>query len=251
MTIEKDLHSVYVDNELPPAYISKYEALVQSDPTCAAEQKKVKRIHALLQEDSKDITLDDDFLEASFARLQTKMKYHQTMTQANSGESRPKVYQFAKWGLSFAAAAAVFAFIFTPVYLRSASNANSTAISAIQNTKLKPIAQHDIAVDGNLDRSILSSIALHDEEPLRADSPAIQGASMASTAGTPVHGRRTRPQTIELNDSLTAIDVFRPDFANADKGFSIRISVSPIHDVRGENEMIIQMPGIVQTTAGR
>ncbi len=251
MAIEKDLHSVYVDNELPPAYIDKYEALVASDAACTADQKKVKRLHALLQEDARDITVDDAFLEASFARLQTKMKYHQTMAQANAEENRPKVYQFAKWGFSFAAAAAVFALIFTPVYIRSASGASNTTISAIQNTKLKPIAQHDIAVDGNIDRSALSSIALHNGENLRAEPEAIQGASMTSTAATQPYSRRSRSQAIELNDSLTSIDVFRPASANADNGLSIRISISPIHDVRGEDEMLIQMPSIVQTAANR
>ncbi len=249
MAIEKDLHSVYIDNELPPAYIGKYEGLVESDSVSAADQNKVKKLHALLQEDAKDITVDDAFLEASFARLQTKMKYHQTMAQVHSEENKPKVYQFAKWGLSFAAAAAVFALIFTPVYIRSASGTNNTAIRAIQNTKLKPIAQHDISVNGNIDRTVLSSLALHDQKTVQTETSAIQGASMASTA-TPVRRRRPRPQAIELHDSLTAIDVFRPASTNTE-GLSIRISVSPMHDVQGEDEMVIQLPNIVQATAGR
>ena len=52
MAIEKDLHSVYIDNELPPAYIGKYEGLVESDSASAADQNKVKKLHALLQENT-------------------------------------------------------------------------------------------------------------------------------------------------------------------------------------------------------
>ncbi|MBQ7159905.1 MAG: hypothetical protein IJS09_10875 [Treponema sp.] len=235
--IEKDLHSVYIDNELPPAYIDKYEALVQSDAESAAEQSKMKKLHALMQEDAKDITVDDAFLEASFARLQTKMKYHQTMAQVNADENKPKIYQFARWGVSFAAAAAVFALIFTPVYLRSTNKSPAAAVSAIANTKLKPLAQNDIAVDGNIDRAALSSIAVN--------SSAIQGATMTSTATN----QRTR--AIELNDSLTSIDVFRPASASSENGLSIRIQISPMHDIRGEEEIIIPLPNISRQVQDR
>lgn len=238
--IEKDLHSVYIDNELPPAYLDKYESLVKSDSTCAAELEKMKTLHTVLQEDSRDIQLDDAFLEASFERLQTKMRYRKTMAQTENAQ--PKIYQFAKWGGAIVAAAAVFAMVFTPAYLRTASAGKHTEISAIKNTKLKPIAQNDIAVDGNIDRTMLSSIAVN-------DSAAIQGATVTSMAASPRNASRS--QTIALNDSLTSIDVFRPASASADNGLSIRISISPIHDVRGEEELIIPMPTIAQPAAHR
>lgn len=232
--IEKDLHSVYIDNELPPAYIDKYESLVKADAECAAEQSKMKHLHDLLREDAADITVDDTFLEESFARLQTKMKYHKTVSQTEA--AKPKVYQFTKWGISFAAAAAVFALVFTPMYLRSTAKNQTATVSAIANTKIKPIAQNDITVDGNLDRSALSSIAVN-------GSP-IQGATMTSTASP-------RTRAIELNDSLTSIDVFRPASANADNGLSIRIQISPMHDMRGEEEVVIPLPDISRKVRDR
>jgi hypothetical protein len=55
MAIEKDLHSVYIDNELPPAYIGKYEALVESDSASAADQNKVKKLHETQEIDVRPI----------------------------------------------------------------------------------------------------------------------------------------------------------------------------------------------------
>ncbi|MBQ6780743.1 MAG: hypothetical protein IJP62_05865 [Treponema sp.] len=238
MDIEKDLHSVYIDNELPPAYIEKYESLVQSDVKCAAEQARMKKLHALLQEDADDITVDDAFLEASFARLQTKLKYHQHT--AATQESKPKIYQFTRWGVSFAAAAAVFALIFTPVYIRSASNAQNTTVNAITNTKLKPLAQNNITMDGNFGNTTLFSLAVN-------DSTAIQGATTASTATKSAYPQKTH--SINLNDSLTSIDVFRPASANADNGLSIHISISPMSAVPGEEEIIVPLPNFFTTQA--
>lgn len=234
--LEKDLHSVYIDNELPPAYTETYESLVQSDAQHAAELAKMKKLHDAFQADAQELEIDDQFLEASFARLETKLQYHKNAVAPQ--EEKPKIYQFARWGVSFAAAAAVFALIVTPVYLRTGNGAQENTISAIASTKLKPIAQNNIAVDGNFDQKTLSSIAVN-------DTPAIQGASTVSTATmaniTGAYPQKTH--TIELNDSLTSIDVFRPASANADNGFSIRINIAPMHGVQDE-EIIIPLPNI-------
>ena len=234
--LENDLHSVYVDNELPPAYHKTYESLVASDERHAAALRKMQSLRDDFQQDSKTLDIDDAFLEASFARLQTKLRYHKHAVAPQ--DERPVVHQFTRWGISFAAAAAVFALAITPA-LRTSDTVKDDAINAIKSSKFTPIAQNDIAVDGNLNQEMLSAIAVN-------GNSAVQGASMASTAASipSVHQKSHR---VNLNDSLTSIDVFRPASAHADNGLSIRISISPMHDMQDE-ETIVPLPNIAITS---
>ena len=234
--LENDLHSVYVDNELPPAYHKTYESLVASDERHAAALHKMQSLRDDFQQDSKTLDVDDAFLEASFARLQTKLRYHKHAVAPQ--DERPVVHQFTRWGISFAAAAAVFALAITPA-LRTSDTVKDDAINAIKSSKFTPIAQNDIAVDGNFNQETLSAIAVN-------GNSAVQGATMASTAASipSVHQKSHR---VNLNDSLTSIDVFRPASAHADNGLSIRISISPMHDMQDE-EIIIPLPNIAITS---
>lgn len=228
--LEKDLHSVYVDNELPAAYLEAYESLVAADERHAAEQSKVRSLHDALRQDAKEREIDKTFLDASFARLQTKLRYHKHAVALQ--ESKSPVRQIAQWGVPLAAAA-VFALAIIPAL--QPGNGKNDAINAIASTKLTPIAENDIAVDGNFDQKTLSAIAVN-------GGTAVQGATTVSAAGVPGTYPR-RSHRMKLHDRLTSIDVFRPAFANADNGFSIRISISPMHDVQDE-EIIMPLPNI-------
>lgn len=228
--LEKDLHSVYVDNELPPAYLEAYESLVAADERHAAAQRKVQSLRDALRQDAQAREIDQAFLDASFARLQTKLQYHKHAVAPQ--EAKSSVRQFARWGVPFAAAAA-FAIAIIPV-LHPANGKNDT-INAIASTKLTPIAEHDIAVDGNFDQKTLSAIAVN-------GGSAAQGATTVSTTGIPGAYPRKSHRT-KLHDRLTSIDAFRPASVDADNGFSIRISISPMHDVQDE-EIIIPLPNI-------
>ena len=42
---EDDIHSIYLDNELPPNFVAEYEAHVASCPKCKAKNEKFKKIH--------------------------------------------------------------------------------------------------------------------------------------------------------------------------------------------------------------
>lgn len=228
--LEKDLHSVYVDNELPPAYLEAYESLVAADERHAAAQRKVQSLHDALRQDAKEREIDRTFLDASFARLQTKLQYHKHAVAPQ--ESKSPIRQLAQWGVPLAAAA-VLAVVIMPVL--QPSNGKSDAINAIASTKLTPIAENDIAVDGTFDKKTLSAIAV-------SGGSAAQGATTVSAAGVPgAYPRRMR--RMKLHDRLTSIDAFKPASVDADNGFSIRISISPMHDVQDE-EIIMPLPNI-------
>lgn len=179
-SLNKDLHSVYIDGEMPESFLSQYESIVQADPKEKARLEKMQRLHSFLQEDSELMTKKitspspensgEAFIEESFERLQTKMRYAKNVSLANgfSSDKKSFVTPFVKYASSFAAAvavfaaaAAVFALVFIPVHYNSLSQAKETAVAAIsimkQNT-IEPIAKNDVIIDGNINKEDLSKV---------------------------------------------------------------------------------------------
>ena len=53
----KDIHSIYLDNELPEIYKAEYEAHLKVCKACQKELDKLKAVHQLFDADSKSISL--------------------------------------------------------------------------------------------------------------------------------------------------------------------------------------------------
>ena len=70
-----DIHSIYLDNELPPVYANQYEQHLKICPKCEAKLDLLKKNHFALQSDAQNIRLDKIFLDDSFERLKTKLRY--------------------------------------------------------------------------------------------------------------------------------------------------------------------------------
>lgn len=170
-SLEKDLHSVYIDGEMPESFVSQYESIVQTDSGEKSRLEKMQKLHSLLQEDSNEKTVSDQFIEESFARLQTKMRYTKNVEFA--GEPKSFVTPFIKYASSFAAAAAVFAVVFIPLHYNSLSKAKETAVAAISIMKeksIEPIAKKDVVIDGNINKEDLSKMLAVKSEPKKAES---------------------------------------------------------------------------------
>jgi hypothetical protein len=274
-SLDKDLHSVYIDGEMPESFVSQYESIVQADSKEKERLEKMQALHALLQEDSDSMTVSDSFAEESFARLQTKMRYAKNVSFAggSSGEKKSFVTPFVKYASSFAAAAAVFAVVFIPIHYNSLSKAKETAVAAIsimkQNT-IEPIAKKDVIIDGNINKEDLSKVLAVKSEtkksekvaaPVAAQSNAVAKAETpaSSSAGEekslPVeqktisatnlassYGERTslgngNPIGRRFRERLTAVDPFIPDFSSS----SITISVPNFHEI-GNNMEMMEIP---------
>ena len=115
---EKDLHSIYLDGELPEEFLKEYETHVAGCEKCQAELEKLKKVSVPFREDALSVKLDQTYLDQSFARLQTKMRFKET---AERCEKSYIIRPYIKWVSGFAAAAAVFAVIVTPLSLKSNS----------------------------------------------------------------------------------------------------------------------------------
>lgn len=212
---DKDLHSIYIDGEFPVQYLEEYKAHVDSCPACTEELRKLRKISDLLKADSSQIKLDDAFLEESFKRLETKLKYTKN-TGVNSRAKSSVIYSdITRWAVSFVAAAAVFAVIFTPLHNRDSAK-NAAQLSVIQRTEIKPITETGVVIEGNLDQQAIAATIRSNQQESQEQTQenitenvstqrVISATNLASSGGS------------EIIRSLGSIDVFRPDFKSQDE----------------------------------
>lgn len=217
---EKDLHSVYLDGELPQKFIPEYEAHVNSCPACQEQLSRLKSLRTLLKADELSPSVTQDFLDKSFERLQTKLRYSQT-TSRITGEQPRVISSVFRWAVPFAAAA-VFALIFIPLQFRSSEG--NKAIQAIARTEATPKIQNKVVVDGNIDKIKVSQAFKQPAEEKTEDSTekysnqkVISATNLASTGEN------------EIFTQLNSVDVFRPDFKKSAP--TVRIEVPDMHTI--------------------
>lgn len=254
-SLNKDLHSVYVDGEMPENFLPQYEGLIASDKEASSDLDKVKALHCLMQEDSASKTVDQAFMDESFQRLQTKMRYAKNVSL--STQEKARVFPFAKYAASFGAAAAVFALVFIPIHNRSLNQAKETAIAAISIMKeksIQPIAKKDVIVDGSLNKVTLSSLAVNSSKEKNASSSLNKGSNAIakaedSSSNSSLPGQyeqktvsatslasfgATISREERFGNMLPSVDPFVPDFSSS----SITISVPNFQEI-GNNLKIM------------
>lgn len=218
---EKDIHSIYVDNELPAAYCGDYESHIKSCPKCAAELKKMQAIHENLRMDAASHTPDEHFVEESFSRLQTRMSY----SKVTKTSRHTFAFSTLKLTVPATAAAAVFALLFVPLSWRGAAAAEKTAMQTITRASLKPIAKNAVIVDGNISHTSLASLfSAKETKPVATASSMSNGGAIAgaTTASTSTRGSSILNNAV--NEPLASVDVFRPDFTTHSASVSIKIT---------------------------
>ena len=260
-SLEKELHSLYIDGEIPENFVSQYESLVSSDEKEKKALEKMRLIRSFFQEDSGEKTVSPLFAEESFARLQTKMRHAKNV--GLSSEREPLIAPLVKYASSFAAAAALFAVIFIPARYNSLSGSKETAVSAISIMKqdsIEPIAQNEVIIDGNIKKESLLSSGLavsstsqaasksearsvtaqkDAAESSSAESQPVEQKTIYATNLASGHGGRTpfisRPNVSkQFRQRLTSVDPFIPNFSSS----SITISVPNLREIGNNIEMM-------------
>lgn len=211
MRLEKDLHSVYIDGELPKDYVAEYEDAISKDKTAARELERMQKIHGIFQQDAADIEVSDKFVEESFARLQMKMKFTQTAKKAET-KSFVKAMRLPA---SFAAAAAVFALIFTPAFVKSSSKVEKevTAIAVAVADEMPALSEKTVAIDGNINSEKLSDFAVSNSVAVAEEKPAEQTniLSPALVEQKVVQASALVTNSGNFRNNMTSVDVFRPE----------------------------------------
>lgn len=129
----KDLHSIYLDNELPLSYVKEYENHVKNCPKCTAELQKLKTLREIFQEDSKSIKFSEQDLDKSYERLLTRMSYHKNTNKTRNVFTFEKFNSTAKYIFAGVAAAAVIAVVL-PIRLK-----NNVPQNIASNQNFEPI----------------------------------------------------------------------------------------------------------------
>ena len=204
-----DLHSIYLDNEMPEAYKAEYESHIKSYPECQRKLENLRKLHELFDSDSKAISLDNDKLEKSYEKLMARMAYTKNVHNAER-----KTHSSWKYICSAAAAAMVFALII-PLRLNSkdsAVKAGATTVAVTNASPMQPVTNvsvgggNGVIISGNLQSSVM-----------QVSSETNNFASNINTNN---------------NEGLflTDVDVFRPTF-EGDNSLSIRITIPSINSV--------------------
>ncbi len=104
-----DIHSIYLDGELPMAYLAKYEEHVASCPDCKAKLEKLRKLHKVFAQDSASVEFGKDRMEASWEKLESKLKFTRTIdTKPTKNFTTAKKMSYFVAGI---AAAAVFGIV--------------------------------------------------------------------------------------------------------------------------------------------
>jgi hypothetical protein len=203
---EKDIHSIYLDNELPETYISEYEQHIKNCPKCTHNLEKLQKLHSDLKFDAEAHTPDHHFVDQSFERLQTRMHYVKVTHRAQKVSAFP----VAGWTIPAVAAAVFAVFIFVPKS-ESLTPAETTAIHAITRAAIRPIAKNGVIVDGNLTHTTLASLFN-------------KGRTLEAAETQTISEYQKTPRLDTFNASLTSVDVFRPDFTDGNASIAVKIA---------------------------
>ena len=231
----KDIHSVYLDNELPEIYKAEYESHIASCPKCKAELERLRGLRAVLASDSDSLNPPSDFLDKSYERLMIKMSYAK-----NTGIKAERKINFRTitYAASGIAAAAILAVVLP---LRAGGNIQRGAGGAVQyaslgqsgvTTSFTPAANNvsfnsgnEMVISGNINESAFSS---HSHGGKNAQAQ-IQNVSSKANPGKIIQG----------------VEVLRPDFDENNETISIKITLPGMNSVPVTAE--IQLPAEVMS----
>ena len=169
-----DIHSVYLDGELPLSYVSEYEEHLKICEKCSAKLAKFKTMKELFKEDAKSVLPDQQFLDESYKRLLTKMSYSKNCRFVRQ-------FPVQKVITGVAAAAAVLVAVVLPAKLipsKNSSAANVAQLVPVERPQTTSISNKNIVINGNINDNLAQTVST--------------GALK--------------------NTSLADVDVFRPDF---------------------------------------
>lgn len=207
---EKDIHSIYLDNELPEAYLKQYESHIQSCEKCRLILAKTRRLRSLFETDSKSLNLDGIAMDESYRRLQSRLAFRKIT--AMSGGRKKSARDFLKYCVPAAAAAVLVLAVLPFSFKRSqaASPQSAENLQILSKSKPAPIAENNVIITGNGAESSFVRLSAAKAQDNQHGATFVQYADIQS-------------QKQKMREALAAIDVFSPEF---DDSNSIQIQIT-------------------------
>ncbi len=221
---EKDIHSIYLDGELPVTYIEKYEAHLATCESCRKQLDSLKMLRAIFNADKKDLELSQKDMDDSFARLQARMSFAKHTNRTNVVKFQPRT-----WVSVVAGAAAALALVFIPVRLSANKGMPLPGLSTF-----KPVANVDLVspttaafqpVDGELSSSSIANL-FSGGETFVGNSEILNtfSSNLSSVPYSPAqqvsYNQNGVNQTIDAAAQLASYDIFTPVPRRSRKDFS-------------------------------
>jgi anti-sigma factor RsiW len=223
----KDIHSVYLDGELPENYKAEYELHVSHCEECRKELEQLKALRSLFKADADSLELDQKFMDESFQRLQIKMAYSRNVGKVPE-KSPFKVISYVASGV---AAAAVLALVL-PLGLKS--NKASTEAPAVAAT---PLIQSVSSV------SAVPVTAVSNGTKANGNNVAFDSGRSVVVSGNiqnvVLSSEKQRKNSASFARNVSGVDVLRPDFQ--DEAISIKITVPGMGDFPVTTEINVPM----------
>ena len=211
-----EIHSLYLDNELPQNYVEQYEAHIAACDSCKAQLERLRAVRGIFSADADAISPDKKFLDKSYERLMLKMKYSK-----NTGHANYSKVNLRSWKIIVPAVAAV-AVLALAIPLRLAigrSGAKTmTATSSIYSQVPSQVVDQ------------LENVAFNGE----------------SIFGLNASGQDSRITNVSNSSAAASkliqdVEVFRPKFEEEEKTISIRITIPGNDDVPVTTEIEVPL----------
>jgi len=227
----KDIHSVYLDGELPENYKAEYELHLSHCEKCRKELEQLKAVRTMFKADADALNLDEHFMDESFQRLQIKMAYSR-----NAGKfSQKSPFKVVSYVASGIAAAAVIALVL-PLGFNSKSTgeaAGTTVASAVTS----PLIQ-SVNTVSNVPITAVSTAAKASGNNVGYDS----GKSVVVSGNIQdvvLSSENQRKSTTTVSKNVNDVAVIKPDFQ--DESISIKITVPGMGDFPVTTEINVPM----------
>lgn len=192
-----DIHSIYLDNELPDSYVAEYEAHVKMCENCAQKITAFRTLRDTFKTEAIAITPDNHYLEQSWERLQARKSYSKVTKH---------VYEFPAQRAKYiaVAAAAVLAVVIPVRMLRESNAMQSASINPISRKNTVALSKNNVIINGSIERAhVFAPDILQENQDV-----------------LPVHAAPTVMASVPFDD----VDVFRPDF-DSSGAITIKINI--------------------------
>lgn len=213
---EKDIHSLYLDNELPENYRLRYEEHLTKCSECRKEYERLSKIQKILKTDSSSISLTQKDMDESFRRLQARLSYNNVIKNTSPERFRNNFNHLSLLRDASIGVAVAIALVFLLPTARTSRNNSSSAVA------FEPVARPDFLTPASLkisaetEKGMLNpaAIAVFDSENEEEDSVNLytffSAGDMENNSKVMVNYTGRRRNTGSFSSNFDVYDVFTP-----------------------------------------
>ena len=210
---EKDIHSIYLDGELPESYVKDYEAHVANCRSCQKQLDNLKFLRSVFSADKKSMELSQKDMDESFERLQARLSFTKH-TKSPVRTFRPSTTVVS----AIAGAAAALALVIFPLKL-STKTSLTTSFQPVANVSIvSPSTAAYSQVDGEVSSESLANLFSSGEtyvgnnDILSTFSSTIGTVSYPTTGGGAIQAQTVgyAQNSAQATATLASYDVFSP-----------------------------------------